>query len=164
MTRRLIERGVRLITLQWESFEKRDGDGPAWDTHQNHFNLVRDYRDQAFDGLCRDLDARGLLDETLIVVMGEMGRTPKANKNAGRDHWSYAYDVLFTGAGIRQGQVFGASDAIGAYPISHPVGPEDIIATVYGAMGIDTTGVVYDTAARPHPIAQRGRPIDDILV
>jgi len=167
VARRLIERGVRLVTMQWESFEKRDGDGPAWDTHKNHFNIVKDYRapvlDQAFAGLCEDMQSSGLLDETLIVVMGEMGRSPKPNKSAGRDHWSYAYDVLLTGAGVKHGNVFGESDAIGAYPASHPVGPEDIIATIYEAMGIDSSGVIHDTADRPHPIAQHGRPIDAIL-
>jgi len=167
VARRLIERGVRLVTMQWESFEKRDGDGPAWDTHKNHFNIVKDYRapvlDQAFAGLCEDMQSSGLLDETLIVVMGEMGRSPKPNKSAGRDHWSYAYDVLLTGAGVKHGNVFGESDAIGAYPASHPVGPEDIIATIYEAMGIDYSGVIHDTADRPHPIAQHGRPIDAIL-
>lgn len=167
VARRLVERGVRLVTLQWECFEKRDGDGPAWDTHRNHFNIMKNYRapvlDQAFAGLCEDLETRGLLDETLIVVMGEMGRTPKPNKGAGRDHWSYAYDVLLTGAGVKQGVVFGESDAIGAYPASHPVGPEDIIATIYEALGIDSSMMIHDTADRPHPIAQHGRPIEAIL-
>ena len=167
VARRLVQRGVRLVTMQWESFEKREGDGPAWDTHKNHFNIVKDYRapvlDQAFAGLCEDMQSRGLLDETLIVVMGEMGRSPKPNKSAGRDHWSYAYDVLLTGAGVKHGNVFGESDAIGAYPASHPVGPEDIIATIYEAMGIDSSGVIHDTADRPHPIAQHGRPVDAIL-
>ena len=167
VARRLIERGVRLITLQWESFEQRDGDGPAWDTHKDHFNIVKNFRapvlDKAFSGLCEELSAKGLLDETLIVVMGEMGRTPKVNRNAGRDHWSYAYDVLFTGAGVKHGVVFGESDNAGAYPISHPVGPEDIIATVYAALGIDTGSFIFDTADRPHPIAQHGRPIEGVL-
>lgn len=167
VARRLIERGVRLVTLYWESFHQRDGDAPAWDTHRNHFNIMKDFRapvlDQAFDGLCRDLESRGLLDETLVVVMGEMGRTPKPNGGAGRDHWSYNYDVLFTGAGVKHGVVFGESDAIGAYPKSHPVGPEDVIATVYSAMGIDTSGTILDTADRPHPIAQHGRPIEGVL-
>lgn len=167
IARRLVERGVRLVTLYWESFEKRDGDGPAWDTHRNHFEIVKKYRapvvDQIFTALCEDMEASGLLDETLLVVMGEMGRTPKPNKGAGRDHWSYCYDVLFAGAGIKPGVVFGSSDKIGAYPASDPVGPEAIIATIYEAMGIDSSGVIYDQGDRPHPIAQRGKPIRDIL-
>ena len=120
--------------------------------------------DQTFSALCTDLESRGLLDETLIVVMGEMGRSPRANKHAGRDHWSYCYDVLLTGGAVKQGLVFGSSDKIGAYPASQPVGPEAIIATIYEAMGIDSDGVIHDTAGRPHPIAQHGRPIREILV
>lgn len=168
IARRLVQRGVRLVTLYWESFEKRDGDGPAWDTHRNHFEIVKKYRapvvDQIFTALCEDMQASGLLDETLLVVMGEMGRTPKPNKAAGRDHWSYCYDVLFAGAGIKQGVVYGSSDKIGAWPASNPVGPESIIATIYEAMGIDTNGVIHDQANRPHPIAQHGKPIRDILL
>lgn len=167
IARRLVERGVRLVTLAWESFEKREGDGPAWDTHQNHFEIVKNFRapalDQVYSALCEDMAASGLLDETLIVVMGEMGRTPKANGNAGRDHWSYCYDVLFTGAGVKHGMVLGSSDKIGAYPASHPVGPEAIIATIYEAMGIDSSRSILDTAERPHPIAQHGKPIREML-
>jgi hypothetical protein len=167
IARRLVERGVRLVTIAWESFEKRDGDGPAWDTHKDHFNIVKGYRapalDQVHSALCEDMAASGLLDETLIVVMGEMGRTPKANKGAGRDHWSYCYDVMFTGAGVKQGLVLGSSDKIGAYPASHPVGPEATIATIYEAMGIDSSGMILDTADRPHPIAQRGKPVHEML-
>ena len=168
IARRLVERGVRLVTLYWESFEKRDGDGPAWDTHRNHFEIVRKYRapvvDQIFTALCEDMQSSGLLDETLLVVMGEMGRTPKPNKGAGRDHWSFCYDVLFTGAGIKPGTVYGSSDKIGAWPASNPVGPESIIATIYEAMGIDSNSVIHDQANRPHPIAQHGKPIHDILL
>ncbi len=167
IARRLVERGVRLVTVAWESFEKRDGDGPAWDTHKNHFEIVKNYRapafDQVYSALCEDMAASGLLDETLIVVMGEMGRTPKPNKGAGRDHWSYCYDVLFTGAGVKQGLVLGASDKIGAYPASHPVGPEAIIATIYEALGIDSSSHILDTADRPQPIAQHGKPISRML-
>ncbi|MBM84183.1 MAG: hypothetical protein CMJ78_26815 [Planctomycetaceae bacterium] len=167
IARRLVQRGVRLVTLYWESFHQQDGDAPAWDTHRNHFNIVKDYRapvvDQIFTALCEDMEASGLLDETLLVVMGEMGRTPKPNGGAGRDHWSYCYDVLFTGSGIKQGVVYGESDKIGAWPKSDPVGPEAIIATIYEAMGIDSSGVIYDQANRPHPIAQHGKPIWDIL-
>ena len=109
------------------------------------------------------MEASGLLDETLLVVMGEMGRTPKPNKNAGRDHWSYCYDVLFTGAGIKQGMVYGSSDKTGAWPKTNPVSPESIIATIYEAMGIDSSGVIHDATNRPYPIAQHGKPIWDIL-
>jgi uncharacterized protein (DUF1501 family) len=99
--------------------------------------------------LCEDLDARGLLDETLIVVMGEMGRLPKVNAKGGRDHWSFCHNVLLTGAGVKQGHVHGASDRIGAYPASDPVSPEALIATIYAAMGIDTTASIYDQPTGP---------------
>jgi len=95
--------------------------------------------------------------------MGEMGRTPKVNKFAGRDHWSFCHNVLLTGAGVKQGHVYGSSDRIGAYPAADPVGPEDLIATIYAAMGIDADAAIPDQSGRPHPIAQRGSVIHDIL-
>ena len=165
--RRLVERGVRLVTMSWEAFEKDGADPTGWDTHKNHFEIVKNHRapvlDQGYSALCEDLESRGMLDETLIVIMGEMGRSPKVNAGKGRDHWSYAYDVMFTGAGVKQGCVLGASDKIGAYPTDHPVGPADIVATVYEAMGIDSSGVIYDVGQRPQPIAQHGTPIAGIL-
>ncbi len=165
--RRLIEAGVRFVTVTWEVFENLKIDLDGWDTHQRNFDILRDHRlpvfDQAYSALCEDLEARGLLDETLIVVMGEMGRTPKVNKKGGRDHWSYCYNVLFTGAGIKHGVVHGSSDHLGAYPDSDPVGPEAIIATVYAALGIDTTASISDQSGSPHPIAQHGEPIREIL-
>ncbi|MBB75814.1 MAG: hypothetical protein CMJ75_15010 [Planctomycetaceae bacterium] len=166
-SRRLVERGVRLVTMSWEAFETEGADPTAWDTHKNHFEIVKKHRapvlDRAYSALCEDLEQRGMLDETLIVIMGEMGRSPKVNAGKGRDHWSYAYDVMFTGAGVKQGCVFGASDKIGAYPADHPVGPADIVATVYEAMGIDSSGVIRDVGQRPQPIAQHGTPIAGIL-
>jgi len=165
--RRLVESGVRFVTVTWEVFEQLKIDLDGWDTHQRNFHILRDHRlpvfDQAYSALCVDLDQRGLLDETLLVVMGEMGRTPKINAKGGRDHWSYCSNVLLTGAGIRQGLVHGSSDRIGAYPASHPVEPADLIATIYAAMGLDTTASIHDTAGRPHPIAQHGVPVRDIL-
>lgn len=166
--RRLIQSNVRFVTVTWEVFEKLKVDEDGWDTHRRNFAILRDHRlpvlDRAYSALCEDLESRGLLDETLIVVMGEMGRTPKVNRHGGRDHWSFCHNVLLTGAGVKQGYVHGSSDRIGAYPASDPVGPEDLIATIYAAMGIDTSAVIYDQANRPHPIAQRGRAIREILV
>ena len=113
--RRLVERGVRFVTVAWESFEKAGSDPAAWDTHERHFQIMKSSRlpvlDQVYSALCEDLEARGLLDETLVVVMGEMGRSPKVNSRAGRDHWSYLYNVLLTGAGVKRGFVFGTSDS-----------------------------------------------------
>jgi uncharacterized protein (DUF1501 family) len=166
VARRLIERGVRFVTVSWESFVKDGVDPTGWDTHSRHFEIVKQFRTPVLDrlssALCEDLEARGILDETLIIVMGEMGRTPKVTEG-GRDHWSYCYDVLLTGAGVRQGVVYGASDKIGAWATSDPVEPRDIVATVYAAMGIDTNSMIYDQESRPHPIALHGQPIEEIL-
>lgn len=119
--------------------------------------------DQVYSTLCEDLASRGLLDETLVVVMGEMGRAPKVNAAGGRDHWSYLYNVLMTGAGVQKGMVYGSSDSKGYRPDSHPVSPGDIIATIYSAMGIDPGGVVEDAGRRPRPIVPEGNPIRAIL-
>jgi hypothetical protein len=165
--RRLVERGVRFVTVTWEVFDKLKIDGVAWDTHERNFPVLRDHLlpvlDAAYSALCEDLQGRGLLDETLIVVMGEMGRSPRVNKKGGRDHWSFCYNVLFTGSGVRPGAVYGASDKYGAYPRLNPVGPEAVIATVYAALGIDPAATILDQAGRPQPIAQYGEPVRDIL-
>ncbi|MCH2203576.1 MAG: DUF1501 domain-containing protein [Fuerstiella sp.] len=167
IARRLIESDVRFVTVTWEVFEKLNIDQDGWDTHQRNFHILRNHRlpvlDQAWSALCEDLDDRGLLDETLIVVMGEMGRSPKINAKGGRDHWSYCHNVLLTGAGVKHGHVHGTSDRIGAWPASDPVSPESLIATIYAAMGIDTTASIYDQSGRPHPIAQQGTPLSDVL-
>lgn len=167
VARRLVESDVRFVTVTWEVFEKLKIDEDGWDTHQRNFDILRDHRlpvlDQAYSALCEDLDVRGLLDETLIVVMGEMGRTPKINPKGGRDHWSFCHNVLLTGAGVKQGHVYGSSDRIGAYPAADPVGPEDLIATIYAAMGINPTASIYDQANRPHPIAQQGNVLSGVL-
>lgn len=165
--RRLIETGVRFVTVTWEVFETLKIDEDGWDTHQRNFPILREHRlpvlDQSYSALCEDLESRGLLDETLVVVMGEMGRTPKINARGGRDHWSFCHNVLLTGAGVKQGHVHGSSDRIGAYPATDPVGPEALIATIYAAMGIDTNRTLVDLEGRPQPIAQHGVPIRDIL-
>jgi hypothetical protein len=110
-----------------------------------------------------DLDARGLLDETLVVMMGEMGRTPKINANGGRDHWTFCYSVVLAGAGIRGGTIHGASDAQAAYVKDAPVRIRDVCATIYHCLGIDPEMLVYDRGGRPLPVANGGKPITDIL-
>jgi uncharacterized protein (DUF1501 family) len=110
-----------------------------------------------------DLAARGLLDETLVVIMSEMGRTPKVNGNAGRDHWTFCYSVLLAGAGIRGGTVYGASDAHAAYVKDRPVSTGDICATIFACLGIDPEMPVHDRGGRPVPVASGGRPITDIM-
>ena len=118
--------------------------------------------DQTYTALLEDLDTRGLLDETLVVVMSEMGRTPRINGNAGRDHWTYCYSVVFAGAGIRGGTVYGASDAQAAYVKDRPVSTADICATIYQCLGIDPDSMVPDrTTGRSRPPG--GRPIEEIL-
>ncbi|MGV3723348.1 MAG: DUF1501 domain-containing protein [Actinomycetota bacterium] len=167
--RRLVEAGARFVTVTWDLFwERIQVDFDGWDTHTKNFDLLRNfhlpYFDLAYSALMQDLQDRGLLDETLVVVMGEMGRTPKINGNAGRDHWTSCYSVLFSGAGIRGGTVFGRSDAQAAYPEEDPVLPGDICATIYHTLGIDPEMPVHDASGRPFPVAHGGKPIRPILV
>jgi hypothetical protein len=170
LARRLIEAGVRLVTV----ITGRRID-QAWDTHRDHFGLMRESLCPPFDrgmsALMQDLHQRGLLDETLVVVMGEFGRTPKigqitssagAAKNNGRDHWPYCYTVLLAGAGVKAGMIHGSSDRIGAYPSENPVGPEDVAATVYDALGIDLTLELHDGQNKPYTLCS-GQPIRAVL-
>jgi hypothetical protein len=170
MARRLIEAGVRLVTVM--TGRRID---QAWDTHRDHFGLMKrslcPQFDRAFSALIADMHLRGLLEETLVVVMGEFGRTPKvgyitssagASKNNGRDHWPYCYTVLFAGAGMPGGAVYGSSDRTAAYPRENPVGPEDIAATIYEALGIDPTTEIHDTQNKPYTLCT-GRPIRSLL-
>ena len=119
--------------------------------------------DQTFSALLEDLDQRGLLAETLIVVMGEMGRTPKVNAQGGRDHWTNCYSVLLAGAGVQGGTLYGESDSDAAFIKDKPVHIRDICATIYQCLGIDPEMVVYVRTNRPIPIAHGGRPLLDIL-
>lgn len=161
IARRLVEAGVRFVNVTW--------DFPAdnsWDTHADNFGWLRGALpslDATFSALMEDLDTRGLLDETLVVMMSDMGRTPQVNRNAGRDHWTYCYSVLFAGAGIRGGTIHGASDAHAAYVKERPVSTGDICATIYECLGIDPEMLVRDRGGRPIPIAHGGRPVREIL-
>jgi hypothetical protein len=168
IARRLVEAGVRFVNVTWDIFWERlkiEYDG--WDTHTRNFHILRDYNlpylDLAYSALMEDLAARGLLDETLVVIMSEMGRTPKVNGNAGRDHWTFCYSVLLAGAGIHGGTVCGASDAHAAYVKDRPASTGDICATIFACLGIDPEMPVYDRGGRPLPVANGGRPIADIL-
>ncbi len=167
--RRLVEAGARFVTVTWDVFwERIQADYDGWDTHVKNFDLLRTfhlpYFDLAYSALMEDLQARGLLDETLVVVMGEMGRTPRVNANGGRDHGTHCYSVLFSGAGIRGGTTHGSSDAHAAYPDSDPVGPGDICATIYHCLGIDPETPISDPGGRPVPIAHGGKPIRTVVV
>ncbi len=161
LTRRLIEAGVRLVTVcSGARFDQ------TWDTHRDHFPLLKrsllPYFDRGFSALLEDLQERGLLDETLVVAMGEFGRTPKVGQitssagadKGGRDHWPHCYTILFAGGGMPAGAIFGASDANAAYPARDAVTPEDIAATVYKAMGLDSeTTFVRDALGRPFALS-----------
>jgi hypothetical protein len=166
--RRLLSAGVRFVNVTWDLFWDRIPiDYDAWDTHTRNFQILKEnklpYLDHTLTALLEDLDASGELDETLIVVMSEMGRTPKINANAGRDHWTYCYSIAFFGGGIRGGTVYGASDAHAAYVKDRPASTADICATVYKSLGIDPAATVPDRIGRPVGIAHGGVPIDEIL-
>jgi uncharacterized protein (DUF1501 family) len=155
LARRLVEAGVPLVTLY--SFGNRD-----WDTHGNNFadlkNVLLPPTDRGVSALLRDLEARGLLDETLVVWMGDMGRTPRVNSGAGRDHWSFCYSVVLAGGGIKGGQVYGSSDRAAAYPSTNPVSPADIAATIFHCLGIDPRSEMTDQQGRPL-VACPGTPL-----
>jgi hypothetical protein len=168
IARRLVEAGVRFINVTWDCYwERLKLQLHCWDTHSQNFKLLKGYNlpylDAVYDALMQDLSDSGLLDETLVVVMSDFGRTPKINANAGRDHWTFCYSMLFSGAGIQGGTVYGASDAQAAYPASNPVSTADICSTIYQALGIDHETLVYDKVGRPMSISHGGSPIREIL-
>jgi hypothetical protein len=154
---------VRLVHVNWAR-EPGDSavDNPMWDTHAQNADRLQDALcpmfDVTFDALLGDLAERGLLAETLVVVVGEFGRTPRINKLGGRDHWGHVFSMALAGAGIRGGQVIGASDKNGAYPITEPVRGGDLTATIFHLLGIDPAGMFRDKADRPHRITE-GEPI-----
>jgi len=159
LARRLVEAGVPLITLY--SMGNRD-----WDTHGANFQSLKKTllppMDQGMSALLEDLDCRGLLEDTLVLWMGDMGRTPRINREAGRDHWSFCYSVVMAGGGVRGGQVYGSSDRGAAYPSTNPVSPADIAATIYHLLGIDPRAHVTDQQGRPLVISA-GNPIQALL-
>jgi hypothetical protein len=161
LARRLVEAGVRLVHVNWVRHDNGFG-GQGYDSHRDHLAWSRDEllppTDRAFGGLIADLADRRLLDETLVVMMGEFGRTPRFNAAGGRDHWPNCFSVMLAGGGIRGGQVLGASDRIGAYPSTPPVRPEDLLATVYDLLGIDPHTTIYDLQRRPLPLVD-GAPV-----
>ena len=168
LARRLVERGVRFVNVSWDNHSKRfEVSKAAWDTHERNFPMLRETLlpnfDQTYSALMEDLDARGLLDETLVVTMGEMGRTPKINAKGGRDHWTECYSVLLAGAGIQGGSIYGASDDQAAFIKDKPVHIRDICATIYYLLGIDPEMPVYDRSGRPVAVAHGGKPLHGIL-
>ena len=159
LARRLVEAGVRLVTVMYGGVE-------GWDNHQRIKEAVTDGMpafDHAFAGLITDLDQRGLLDSTLVMVTTEFGRTPKINENAGRDHWARVYSYALAGGGIKRGQVYGASNSTASEPDSDPVTVEDFLATVYHQVGIDSSDRLLAPGGRPIDIVRDGKVVAGLI-
>jgi uncharacterized protein (DUF1501 family) len=162
LARRLAEVGVPMIAIHFNEMTVCDG----WDTHSKNFEALQDellpMLDQGLSALLEDLEQRGLLEESLVVVMGEFGRTPRINKQAGRDHWGSCSSTVLAGGGIRGGNTYGSSDRLGAYPSSDPVDPVDVQATLFHCMGLDPKQILHDHLGRPFPISS-GEVITSLL-
>jgi len=170
LARRLVEAGVKFVTVYFaSSIGGRSDTSGGWDTHgfdnTRMFPIVKKYHfprtEETLPTLLDDLDERGLLEDTLVLWMGEFGRTPKINANISRDHWPQCYTVLLAGGGVKQGYVYGKSDATGSYPDEHPVRPEDLAATLYYLLGINPAAEVTDRNNRPLVIG--GKPVLDVV-
>jgi hypothetical protein len=176
--RRLVEVGVPWITVMWNHMIRGQDTTPTleeeygWDTHNDIFPTLKNHLlprlDRTLSALLEDLQQRGLLEETLVVCMGEFGRAPRialeptfAGTIPGRKHWAGVYSVILAGAGVSGGKVIGASDSIGAYSTSPPHNPCDLAATMFAALGIDPSGHYEDSTSRPYPISS-GRPIREL--
>lgn len=161
LARRLVEAGVPFVNVY--DFKQQ---GQNWDSHDDVFVQLKDHllppMDRGLSALLSDLDERGLLDSTLVVSVGEFGRTPKINASGGRDHWPYCYTALLAGGGVRGGTVYGASDATGAYPDTDPVTPGDLGATIFHRFGVDPHTQIYDATNRPFPAAE-GEPLRSLF-
>lgn len=174
LARRLVEAGTRFVTVYWGNEEQDWADGRPiqlannpWDTHRNHFPLVADRlvprADQALAALVGDLAERGLLDETLVVWMGDFGRTPRITRKwASRDHWPHAFTVLMAGAGIRGGAIYGRTDRLAAYVEERPVSPADLTATIFRSLGIDAERLVPTVTGGQHRLST-GRALDELF-
>jgi len=175
LARRLVGSGVRLVTVVWSYICPNGNVANVWDNHGGTGSLggITGFEmlkanyclpplDQAYSALLDDLSARGMLDDTLVVMLGEFGRTPKINPAQGRDHWGACQSVVLAGGGVRGGQLYGSSDQHAAYPKSNPVSPEDLIATMYHALGIPIESLIYDRERRPHKVSE-GRPLVEIF-
>jgi hypothetical protein len=165
-SRRLVEAGSRFVTVFWDEFGLA---GSGWDTHWEHYPRLKNELmpgfDKGFAGLIADLDQRGMLDETLVVVLSEHGRTPKLSTTdgGGRDHWAQAYSALFAGGGIARGKVVGKTDAIGGTVADRPVSPKDVLATVYHLLGYELETLLRDRTNRPQPLVPGGSVVSELL-
>jgi hypothetical protein len=166
LARRLVEAGVSMVQVNWTRWDHDKAVAPAWDTHAgNSERLKKDLMpqmDMAYSSLLEDLQQRGLLDETLVVWMGEFGRTPKINARGGRDHWGHVYSIALAGAGIRGGTVYGSSDRIAGFPTDGRHEPQDLAATIFHLMGHSPQTEIHDRQGRPAVIST-GEPIQAIL-
>lgn len=163
LARRLIEAGTRLVTVSWAPHANA-----TWDTHGSNFvnlkNTLLPQLDAACSSLVSDLHERGLLERTIVAVFGDFGRTPRINNNnAGRDHWNFCYSLMLFGGGFRAGLVYGASDAIGAFPAHSPLVPGDILSTMYACLGVSPETEIYDQLRRPHRVVPAGRVVNELL-
>jgi hypothetical protein len=159
LARRLVERGARFVTV-------RTTYAFPWDSHEKNFPAHRGNipgYDHTVSALLEDLDARGLLETTLVMIYGEFGRTPRINQLAGRDHWPSCYTCVLAGAGVRRGVILGASDRLGELPHERPIPYQDVLATMYHVLGIDYTRSYLNEANRPVAIINHGEPIREIL-
>jgi hypothetical protein len=163
LARRLVEAGIRFVTVFDGQY---NGQTANWDAHENVFGRLKNDlippADQAFTALIDDLRGRGMLEETLVIAMGEFGRTPKINGNAGRDHWPNCYSIVLAGGGVRGGITFGSSDKFGAYPESDPVTPADLASTLFWRFGLNPVREMIDLTGRPYKLAD-GQPIRAIF-
>ena len=170
LARRLIEAGTRFVQLNWPAVANGDPKVDAWDTHAANFGPLKNLHcpklDSALSALLEDMDQRGMLEDTLVVAIGEFGRSPRlgvstsGNGNApdGRDHWPYCYTGLVAGAGVKRGAIYGKSDATGSTPIEDPVHPTDLLATVYHTLGISPDTMVNNNLGQPRELV-KGKPI-----
>jgi hypothetical protein len=179
LARRLVEAGVPLINVIWNHHNRGQDDDPenteayGWDTHNDIFESL-EHRllprfDESFSALLEDLDQRGLMDDTLVICMGEFGRAPLvaleptfAGSTPGRKHWAAAYSIVMAGAGVTRGAVVGRTDRQGAYPLAERFGPWDVTATIFAALGIDPAGHFTDLAGRAVPISI-GSPMREVF-
>jgi uncharacterized protein (DUF1501 family) len=160
LARRLVEAGVPFVTTV-------NGPSIIWDTHEQNFKRMQKQlvppMEQAYAALLDDLEERGLLDETLVVWMGDFGRTPVINSNAGRDHWPQCYSMVLSGGGIRGGQVVGASDSKGAFPERRPLVPADVHATIFAALGYDARRITYQTTDGRPMVLSEGEVVREVV-
>jgi hypothetical protein len=163
LARRLLEAGTRIVTISWAP----DANA-TWDTHGSNFKSLKGSLLPQFDSACAsliaDLSERGMLERTVVAVLGDFGRTPRINANAGgRDHWNFCYSVMLVGGGFQPGLIYGTSDSTGAFPASHPLVPGDIISTIYSALGVDPTTDIHDQFLRPYRVVPAGEVVGDLL-